>query len=311
LMSYPACSCISLTSAFVRPTRHPAFGIWDSGARAGDPGGAVDHQGRRRFWTECVWTKRGQAFARRLLAATSTETARRLQVGLILAFVGLTAWRGLAFHHVVGPGAALPLWSPMVDALQRLGDQWFGNGNYVANPVTYVLLPLPVLLLAGARLAALGFGPGHQVKRVLVLWCAIPLVIFTFALRGGQLTVERLAGRFLSNALNNAFARARQTKPRSNCHHRTSLPVGRECHAGVRVPQRLEYRTPARGCPCQSRVGPSQSARGLRTPPGCGPPLQPRCRLWDKRLRTQSVPARADCVLRAQLDPQSYGRPGQ
>ena len=52
----------------------------------------------------------------------------------------------------------LPLWSPLVDALQRTGDQWFGNGNYVANPVTYVLLPLPVLLLVGARLPELGFG---------------------------------------------------------------------------------------------------------------------------------------------------------
>ena len=88
-----------------------------------------------------------------------------LQVGLILLFVVLTAWRGLAFHRAIGPDATLPFWTPLVDALQRLGDRWFSNGNYVANPVTYAVLPLAVLLLAGARFRALGFGSGHRVGR--------------------------------------------------------------------------------------------------------------------------------------------------
>jgi membrane protease YdiL (CAAX protease family) len=128
-----------------------------------------------------------------------------LQVGLILIFVVLTAWRGLAFHRVLGPDAALPLWSPVVDVLQRLGDRWFGNGNYVANPVTYVVLPLPALLLAGARPPALGFSPGHRVGRVLLLWCTLPFAAFAYAMLSGQVAPGRLAARFLSNALNNGF----------------------------------------------------------------------------------------------------------
>ena len=141
--------------------------------------------------------------------ATPASPAERprlwLHVGLILLFVALTAWRGLVFHHVLGPEAALPLWSPLVGAFQRLGDQWFGNGNYLANPVTYVALPLLVLLPAGARLPSLGFGRGHRVRRVLLLWCALPFIFFVYVMLSGQLSLGRLAGRVLSNSLNNGF----------------------------------------------------------------------------------------------------------
>ena len=128
-----------------------------------------------------------------------------LQIGLILLFVLLTAWRGLAFHHVIGPDVALSLWSPVVDALGSLGDRWFGNGNYLANPVTYTLAPLLVLLLAGARLRGLGFGPGDRVGGVLLLWCSLPVAAFAYAVLAGQLTPERLGRRLLSNSLNNGF----------------------------------------------------------------------------------------------------------
>jgi membrane protease YdiL (CAAX protease family) len=128
-----------------------------------------------------------------------------LQVGLTIFFIALTAWRGLAFHRVLSPDAALPLWSSVTDALQRVGDQWFGNGNHLANPVTYVVLPLPVLLLAGARLRELGFGPGDRVGRVLLLWCAPAFVAFAYALLSGQLAPARLAGRLLTNLLNSGF----------------------------------------------------------------------------------------------------------
>ncbi len=128
-----------------------------------------------------------------------------LQTGLILLFVVLTAWGGLAFHSVLPPDAALPLWSPLTGRLERLGGQWFGNDNYVANPVLYVGLPLLVLLLAGARLPELGFGRGHRVWQVILLWCALPLAYFAYGLLAGQLTVGRLAGRLLSNFMQNGF----------------------------------------------------------------------------------------------------------
>jgi membrane protease YdiL (CAAX protease family) len=139
------------------------------------------------------------------LAAPSERPRLRLHIGLVLLFVLLTAWRGLSFHRVLPADASIPLWSPLVDAVQRLGDRWFGNGNYLANPVLYAALPFSVLLLAGARPSSLGFGRGHRVGRVLLLWCALPAVFFAHVLLSGQLTATGLAGRFLSHSLNNGF----------------------------------------------------------------------------------------------------------
>jgi membrane protease YdiL (CAAX protease family) len=136
-------------------------------------------------------------------AAAAERPRLRLQVGLILLFVVLTGWSGLVFHDVVG--GSIPAWTPLVDALGRLGDTWFGAGTWVTNPVTYVGLPLLVLLLAGARVRSLGFGPGHRVGRVLLLWGSIPLAMFAVAIVSGQLTLGRLLGRFVSNFMQNGF----------------------------------------------------------------------------------------------------------
>ena len=137
--------------------------------------------------------------------AEANERPRiRLQVGLILLFVVLTGWTGLVFHDVTA--ASIPIWTPLVDALGRLGDAWLGATTYVMNPVTYVALPLIVLLLTGAPLRSLGFGPGHRVGRVVVLWASIPFAFFAIAFASGQLSLGRLLGGFASNLLNNGFS---------------------------------------------------------------------------------------------------------
>lgn len=128
-----------------------------------------------------------------------------LQLGLILLFVMLTAWNGLVFHRVVPPTASLPVWSPLVIALERLGDAWFGNSNYLANPVTYLALPLLALLLVGVRWPELGLGRGQRVGLVSLLWCAIPLLYLVWALLVGQLSIGRLIGRLISNFMQNGF----------------------------------------------------------------------------------------------------------
>ncbi len=134
--------------------------------------------------------------------AVASERPRiRLQLGVILLFVVLTGWTGLMYHDVTA--VSVPLWTPLVEALARLGDTWFGVATYVMNPVSYVALPLLVLLLAGAHLRPLGFGPGHRVGRVVLLWASIPLALFAVALVSGQLSLGRLLGRFGSNFMNN------------------------------------------------------------------------------------------------------------
>lgn len=127
-----------------------------------------------------------------------------LQVAILGLFIGLTAWNGLVFHRVVAADT-LPLWGPFMQTLHRLGGEWFGSDNYIANPVTYVVLPLICLLLTGARLPELGFRRGHRVGRVLLLWLAIPVLMWGYAMLAGQLTPGRLVARFVSNFMQNGF----------------------------------------------------------------------------------------------------------
>jgi membrane protease YdiL (CAAX protease family) len=138
--------------------------------------------------------------------ARSTSGRRRLwiQVVVIALFIVLTGWNGMVFHEVPGAGP-LPLWSDLTGALGRAGDGVFGNGNFLANPVTYGVLPLLLLLLLGARPRDLGFARGHRVGRVILLWAAIPVAMLAFALVTGQLTVARLASRLVSNLMQNGF----------------------------------------------------------------------------------------------------------
>ncbi len=129
---------------------------------------------------------------------------RRLVAQLAVAalFVGLTGWGGLAFHGVVADGG-IPLWSGLMDTLHGWGGRWLGHDNFVANPVTYVVLPLAALLLLGAGPVSMGLGRGHRVGRVLLVWCALPLAYFAFVLVTGRLGAGRLLGRLVSNALQN------------------------------------------------------------------------------------------------------------
>ncbi|RAX47770.1 hypothetical protein DQ353_18530 [Arthrobacter sp. AQ5-05] len=141
--------------------------------------------------------------------AVAGQARRRVwvQLGLAGVFIVLTGWNNLAFHNVVAGSADIPLWTPLVEGLQRAGEQWFGEGlgTFVSNPVTYVLIPLVVLLLAGARLPTLGFARGHRVGRALLICCAIPLVWFAYTLISGQQTIVRLLGSFASDFMQNGF----------------------------------------------------------------------------------------------------------
>ncbi len=138
---------------------------------------------------------------------TRLQTGRRriwIQVAVIGAFIALIGWNGLVFHGVAGVGP-VPGWGELTRALGSAGDRLFGNGNYLANPVAYVVLPLIVLLLLGARPRELGFGKGHRVGRVILLWAAIPVGTLAVAIATGQLSVERVANRLVSNGMQNGF----------------------------------------------------------------------------------------------------------
>lgn len=155
-----------------------------------------------------------------LLVVGATEPARAVrvvagparrrvwvQLGLVTVFIALTGWNNLVFHNVIEGNVDIPWWTPLVEWLQRLGEQWFdeGLGTFLVNPVTYVLIPLVVFLLAGARLPTLGFVKGHGVGRALLICCALPVVWFAFTLISGQQTIVRLLGGFISDFMQNGF----------------------------------------------------------------------------------------------------------
>jgi membrane protease YdiL (CAAX protease family) len=134
-----------------------------------------------------------------------------LQLAGLVLLILATTFDGLRFHGLLPPSAALPLWTPAMDALGDLGERLLpvvvvgSPANALLNPTRYFLLPLLLLLVLGARLPELGFGRGHRLGRVLLIWCAIPAAFWLLSLLSGALTPLVLGATLLSNALQNGF----------------------------------------------------------------------------------------------------------
>lgn len=128
-----------------------------------------------------------------------------LQLGVIGLVILLTGYRGAVFHDLLPAEPGLPLWTPLDGFLERLGVEWTGNSNYIANPVLYFLLPFFTLVLLGARPQELGFGPGHKVWQVALLWSLLPLGVIGYTLVSGQVALNTVLLRLLNNSLQNGF----------------------------------------------------------------------------------------------------------
>lgn len=140
--------------------------------------------------------------------AESAPDARRWlwwQMAALAVFILLTAYSGAVFHSLAPADARIPLWSPLMETLENISGQALGNENYLKNPVAYFALPLIVLLLLRARFISLGFGRGHRVWRVLLIWCALPVLVILIQIVGGALAVGQVLNRFVSNGLQNGF----------------------------------------------------------------------------------------------------------
>jgi membrane protease YdiL (CAAX protease family) len=132
------------------------------------------------------------------------------QIAVIAFFVGITLYTSLMFYGIV-PHHPIPIWSPIIGAFGRLGERVFSNDIVsnptlaTANPAKYFLLPLPLLLLLGARFRELGFCRGHRTLSVVVLWCFIPIGVLVYWLAFGRLTCKVLFRHLLSHLLMNGF----------------------------------------------------------------------------------------------------------
>ena len=134
-----------------------------------------------------------------------------LQIAVIVFFVCMTLYTSLMFYGVVGR-RSIPVWSPIIETFSRLGKQMFSNDTVVnpalamANPAKYFLLPLPLLLLLGARFRELGFCRGRRTLSVVALWCCVPAGVLVYLLAFGRLSCSALLRRLLSHLLINGFA---------------------------------------------------------------------------------------------------------
>ena len=133
-----------------------------------------------------------------------------LQIVVIALFICITLYTSLMSHGVID-SHPIPVWSPIIKVFNSLGEKLLkadivGHPSLaMANPAKYFLLPLPFLLLLGARFSQLGFCRGHRTLSVLALWCCIPIGLWIFQLSFGYLSLRVLGRRWLSNLLQNGF----------------------------------------------------------------------------------------------------------
>lgn len=133
-----------------------------------------------------------------------------VQIAVIVFFISITGYTSLMFHSVV-ERHPIPVWSPIIGAFSHLGEQLLSADLVgdpalaMANPAQYFLLPLPFLLLLGARFSQLGFRRGHRTLSVLGLWCFIPVGVLVYLLAFGRLSCRILIRRLLSHLLINGF----------------------------------------------------------------------------------------------------------
>lgn len=138
---------------------------------------------------------------------SGTQSMGRLLTQTV-AVVAITVLIGLSAMGLYGVGphqlAAIPVWSGLFNLLISLGRTLpFSAPAAISNPILYVALPLVLLLALGARWRELGFGPGHRVGRVLLLWSVPQLVRVAIAAGVGHIALSRLVFVFLRNGFQN------------------------------------------------------------------------------------------------------------
>lgn len=145
-------------------------------------------------------------------SATDTGGLAWYQFAAVLFFIILTAYTALGFHRLIPASAAnIPLWTPLMQAVGNWGEAnlpapyFTSPRNSLVNPVSYLVLPLVVLVLLRANVPSLGFGPGHRSLWVILLWCGVEFVLWGIRILSGTLAPLRLVQVLISNFLQNGF----------------------------------------------------------------------------------------------------------
>jgi membrane protease YdiL (CAAX protease family) len=173
-----------------------------------------------------------------LPAESQNPNPRRwIQLIIVLFFVALTGFGGFMFNARPGQPVHIPVWSPVANWFGQLGAKFLGDlvdhspALAAANLARYVLIPLVLLLISGARLSGLGFAKGHRVWQVITIWVSIPLILFVAQIFSGATTLASLAKMFFGNFLRNGFSEeflfrgALQTRLRASMNSEWALVI--------------------------------------------------------------------------------------
>ena len=128
--------------------------------------------------------------------------AQTIVVVAIATLIGLSA---MAAYGVGTDGLeSMPVWSGVFEWLLNLGRRLPVTAPAaISNPLLELALPLALLLVLGAGWRELGFGRGHRVGRVLVLWGVPQLVNLGILVIAGQAQPLKLIAVFIRNAFQN------------------------------------------------------------------------------------------------------------
>lgn len=130
-----------------------------------------------------------------------------LQIGVLLVVIVLTGYRGMVFNRALPRSLdTLPVWTPLVDALDGLWGHVFAISFWGSNPTLYVIVPGLALLALGARWRSLGFARGYRSWLIAMLWGSIQISGIVMALATGRYGVLTLLRYFVSNLLQNGFS---------------------------------------------------------------------------------------------------------
>jgi membrane protease YdiL (CAAX protease family) len=131
------------------------------------------------------------------------------QTIIVLAIIVLATYRDIVLSVPHAP--QIPVLYPLsYTSIYFLGISNRPPGNLVSVPILYILIPLLLLFLSGARWSEFGLGRGYNVWRVALLWSIFPVLGFLNLMRQGAVAslaqfLQHLLRAFLQNGFSEEF----------------------------------------------------------------------------------------------------------
>ena len=127
-----------------------------------------------------------------------SRTRLWLQIGVIVLIVLVIQYFDLVVNGTIDANRVnIPLLGPLFGAVYTAAKVHNGGPVFLASVAMYVIVPVVLMLLLGARWRELGFGKGYHSWRTFALWSFLFLVLIAVALILRRVTPAALLGGFV------------------------------------------------------------------------------------------------------------------